>query len=214
MKLTVADTGVGMDKTTMRRVFEPYFTTKEKGEGTGMGLSTLYGIVKTHKGAVMVESELSKGSSFSVYFPKIESKADRKALQNESKVPKGNEKILCVDDEPELVNMLKTMLCKTGYQVTTRSSSLEAFELFKQNSDRFDLVITDLNMPHLSGDRLAKQMIEIRPDLPIILCTGFSDHLTEQDLSLAGIRAVTLKPVLRADLAKLIRDVLGKSSSR
>jgi PAS domain S-box-containing protein len=208
MQLTVADTGVGMDKTTMRRVFEPYFTTKEKGEGTGLGLSMVYGIIKAHKGAVTVESELAKGTSFSVYLPKIESRTDTQPAQNKILVSRGHEKVLCVDDEPELVNMIKAMLRKLGYQVTTRSSSLEALELFKQNSDRFDVVITDLNMPHLSGERLARQMVEIRPDLPIILCTGFSDQLTDQDLAAAGIRAVALKPVLRADLAKLIREVL------
>ncbi len=209
LKLSVYDTGVGMDKETIQRIFEPYFTSKESGEGTGLGLSVVYGIVEAHKGTMVVQSEIGKGSSFSVYLPRIKkSQAGRQPDHSDAVVAQGHQKVLYIDDEPDLANMIEFMLRRTGYRVTTRTSALEALELFKKNPGRFDLVITDLNMPNLSGDRLAKRMIEIRPDLPIILCTGFSDRLTQQDLTAAGIRAVALKPLLRADLVKVIQDAL------
>ncbi|MFZ1985605.1 MAG: ATP-binding protein [Desulfatitalea sp.] len=208
LKLVVSDTGVGMDRETIGRIFDPYFTTKAKGEGTGLGLSMAYGIVKAHQGMIAVESQPGQGTAFAVYLPKLESYASLRAAENHAVLPHGHERILCVDDQPELVNMTKAMLETLGYKVTTRSSSLEALELFGKEAQKFDLVITDLNMPHLVGDRLAQEMLKIRPGVPIILCTGFSDQIKERDLAAAGIRAVALKPLLMADLAKLIRKVL------
>jgi PAS domain S-box-containing protein len=208
LKLVVADTGTGMEPHTMQRAFEPYFTTKEKGQGTGLGLSVAYGIVKTHKGTITLKSELAKGSTFSVYLPQLVSQYFKPSVQIETVIPGGHERVLCVDDDPELARMVKTMLDRAGYQVTHVSSAPDALELFKLASDQFDLILTDLNMPHLPGNVLASQINQIRPDVPIILCTGFSDPLTEQQLAATGIRAVALKPLLMADLAKLIRGVL------
>jgi PAS domain S-box-containing protein len=208
LKLVVADTGMGMEPHTMQHAFEPYFTTKEKGQGTGLGLSVAYGIVKTHKGTITLKSELAKGSTFSVYLPQLVSRAFRPSVQNDTIIPGGHERVLCVDDDPELARMIKTMLDRAGYQVTHVTSAPDALELFKLASDQFDLILTDLNMPHLPGNVLAAQINQIRPDVPIILCTGFCDQLTEQQLAATGIRAVALKPVLMADLAKLIRGVL------
>ena len=206
--LRVADTGAGMDQKTMQRVFEPYFTTKQKGEGTGLGLSVVYGIIKTHKGFITVESELARGSCFCVYLPQLERRTSTVALKDDALLPMGNERVLLVDDEPIIGQITKGMLEHIGYQVTVRSSTLEALELFQRAAYRFDLVLADFNMPHVSGNCLSKQMVQIRPDIPVILCTGFSNALTEQEMKAAGIRAVALKPLLMADLAKLIRDVL------
>jgi PAS domain S-box-containing protein len=208
LKLVVSDTGVGMDRSTLGRIFDPYFTTKAKGEGTGLGLSMAYGIIKAHQGMITAESQPGLGAAFTVYLPKLESYANHRAAESNTVLPHGHERILCVDDQPELVSMTKSMLKTLGYKVTTRTSSLEALELFGKESGKFDLVITDLNMPHLVGDRLAQEMLKIRPGVPIILCTGFSEHIKQKDLVAAGIRAVALKPLLMADLANLIREVL------
>jgi len=213
LELQISDTGVGMDQTTMQRAFEPFFTTKEKGEGTGLGLSVVYGIVKSHKGTIGVKSEPAKGTSFSVYLPMLEGRARGPVVQDDVLSLRGRERILYVDDEPALVKISQAMLTPYGYQVTTRANALEALELFKQNPHGFDLVMTDLNMSPLSGYFLAKQISEIRPEVPIILVTGFSDQLSEQDLSAVGIRAVALKPLLKVDLLKLIRDVVDKQIS-
>jgi PAS domain S-box-containing protein len=208
LRLVVADTGIGMEPQTLQRAFEPYFTTKDKGQGTGLGLSVAYGIVKTHKGTITVNSELAKGSTFSVYLPKLVSQAFKPSEQNDTIIQCGHERVLCVDDDPELARMIKAMLERAGYQVTDVTSAPDALDLFKEASDQFDLILTDLNMPHLPGNALAAQINQIRPDIPIILFTGFSDLLTEQELTVAGIRAVALKPLLMADLSKLVRDVL------
>ena len=208
LRLLVADTGIGINRNLQHRIFEPYFTTKKKGEGSGLGLSMTYGIIKNHKGGITLKSKPAKGSSFFVYLPKLEYQPTDRKQVDDAVILLGDEHILCVDDEPVLAELLKTALTDYGYHVTTRSSALEALELFKQKPASFDLVITDLNMPHLSGDVLAKKIIKIRHDIPIILCTGFSDRVIERDLTAAGIRAVALKPLLRTDLAKLIRQVL------
>jgi PAS domain S-box-containing protein len=208
LKLVVSDTGAGMDRSTLGRIFDPYFTTKPTGEGTGLGLSMAYGIVKAHQGTITVESQPGQGAAFTVYLPKLEGSANHHTAKNSAMLPHGHERILCVDDQPELVNMTKAMLKTLGYIVTTRTSSLEVLELFRQESGKFDLVITDLNMPHLAGDRLAQEMLKVRPDMPIILCTGFSEQIKARDLAAAGIRAVALKPLLMADLARLIREVI------
>mgnify|MGYP001420620611 CR=1 FL=1 len=213
LKLMVSDTGIGMDRETLARIFDPYFTTKAKGEGTGLGLSMTYGIIKAHQGAIVADSRPGEGSIFTIYLPKFVSQAKVRSAEANPQMPQGSERILCVDDQPELVSILKAMLKTLGYRVTTRSSSLEALELFAQEPEKFDLVVTDLNMPHMQGDRLAQELIKIRPGVPIVLCTGYSDQVKGKDLSTAGIRAVAHKPILMADLAKLVRGVLDHADN-
>jgi len=207
LKLSISDTGHGMSASLMERIFDPFFTTKEKGKGTGMGLSVVHGIVKSHNGTIHVYSEPGEGSTFNVYLPIIEKQLEQK-IRAEKPIPTGTEHILFVDDEESLINMGKQLLVSLGYDVTTRISSIEALELFKTRPDTFDLVITDLTMPNMTGDELAKQLMAIRSDIPVILCTGFSTRITEEKAKSMGIRAFILKPLIRKDIAETIRKVL------
>ena len=176
--ITVSDTGHGMDSAVLERIFDPYFTTKGPGEGTGLGLSVVQGIVKNHNGAITVSSEPGQGTTFSVFLPVLENvdAADAKALQAP---PTGSERILLVDDEEALVDLGKEILETLGYQVTATTSSLDALEIFRAQPYAFDLVITDMTMPSLTGRELAKKIIALRSDTPIILSTGFSDLVTK-----------------------------------
>ncbi|MBW2603039.1 MAG: DUF3365 domain-containing protein [Deltaproteobacteria bacterium] len=207
LKLTVSDTGHGMSASLMERIFDPFFTTKGKSKGTGMGLSMVLGIVKSHNGSIHVYSEPGEGSTFNIYLPIIENYLEQK-IKAEKPIPTGTERILFVDDEEPLIDIGKKLLVSLGYDVTTRINSLEAFELFKTRSDAFDLVITDLTMPNMIGDKLAEKIMTIRPDIPVILCTGFSDRITEEKAKGMGIKAFIMKPLIRKDLAETIRKVL------
>ncbi|MBW2168751.1 MAG: PAS domain S-box protein [Deltaproteobacteria bacterium] len=209
VKLTVSDTGYGMTPEVLERIFEPYFTTKEKGTGTGMGLAVVHGIVKGCGGSIIVESEPGKGTVFHVYLPRIEREEVKAEPEATGPLPTGHERILFVDDELPLVEIGKQILERLGYEVTTRTSSIEALELFKAKPDRFDLVITDMTMPNMTGDRLAKELMKIRPDIPVILCTGFSERITEEKAKEMGIRAFAMKPIVIRDLANTVREVLG-----
>jgi len=205
--ISVGDTGKGMTHDLMERIFDPYFTTKKKGQGTGMGLAVTHGIVKNHGGTIAVESEPGKGSTFTVFLPTVEQKSDLT-----SDVPvflaKGEERILLVDDEMSLVDMWKQMLEDLGYTVEARTSSVEAFQLFSADPGRFDLVITDTTMPNMTGIELSQRIIEIRPGFPIILCTGFSEMITEPQAKALGINAFLTKPILKADMARTVREAL------
>ncbi len=207
--LTVSDTGHGMDKTTMQRIFDPYFTTKDKGEGTGMGLAMVHGIVKSHGGAITVDSVLGKSTTFQVFLPRIEAEI---ALEPEMFAPieRGNERILFVDDEKSLAEMGKQMLERLGYEVTARTSSIEALELFLTQPDRFDLIVTDQTMPNMTGAELAEQLLRVRPDLPIILSTGYSEVITADQAKAMGIRDFVLKPIVIHKFAATIRRLLDK----
>ena len=207
LKLSVRDTGQGISSDLLGQIFDPFFTTKQQGEGTGMGLSVAHGIVKSHGGTISVYSEPGEGSIFNVYLPAIESSSEQKARE-EKPVPTGTERILFVDDEQALVKMGKQLLEFLGYKVTTSTSSIEALELFKVQPDKFDLVITDLTMPNMTGDELAQKLMAIRPDIPVILCTGFSTKMTAEKTKKMGIRAFVLKPVIKQDIAETIRKVL------
>ena len=213
-RITVSDTGHGMDKEILSRIFNPFFTTKEQGEGTGMGLSVVHGIVKSHGGTITVYSEPGKGSTFHIYIPVMDSDSEESRLVSQPVVPAtGKEHILYVDDEKSIVGFASEALKSLGYTVTSRTSSLEALELFRKDPYRFDLLITDQTMPHMSGINLAGEIIKIRPDIPIILCTGFSAVLTPEKLKRAGIQTLIMKPVLIGQLSKTVRDVLdGKTS--
>jgi signal transduction histidine kinase len=211
VRLTVSDTGVGMAPEILERVFDPYFTTKEAGKGTGLGLAVVHGIVHSHGGAIKVYSEPGKGTTFHVYFPRVETSFEGTSLGlTEEPVPLGRgEHILLIDDEPALVEIGKQMLEHLGYQVTVRTSSVEALGLFSSQPSRFDLVITDMTMAHMTGEKLAEEMLRIRPNLPIILCTGFSEHISEAKAKALGIREFLMKPLTLKDLARAVRRNLA-----
>jgi PAS domain S-box-containing protein len=213
VKLTVRDTGHGIDPKIIDRIFDPYFTTKSLAEKTGMGLAIVYGIVKKHDGAIRVESEVGKEALFEVLFPLFEGEEEEVKEEPED-LPKGTERILFVDDEESLVKTVKRMLGGLGYQIETRTSSLEALELFKGEPHRFDLVITDMGMPKMAGDRLAQELIRIQPDIPIIICTGYSERIDEDKAKEMGIRAYITKPLVMKDLEKTVRKVLNEAKSR
>lgn len=210
--LSVKDTGIGMEKKVMDRIFEPYFTTKEKGKGTGLGLSVVHGIVKNYGGIIKVHSEPGIGSEFEIFLPKINENPIDKKFEHSGPIMKGSEHILLVDDEQEIIGMLEKILIDLGYQVTPRTSSIEALKAFEANPNRFDLVITDFTMPNMTGVQLATHLMEIRKDIPIILCTGHSERINADAAKAMGIREFVKKPVLRYDLAKTIRQVLDQQS--
>ena len=214
VRLTVSDTGCGMSPEVMSRIFEPYFTTKAEGEGTGLGLAVVHGIVKSHQGTINVYSEPGKGTVFHVYLPQIERAANEQRELDEAPLPIGDERILFVDDEPILANLGKLMLETLGYAVVTRTSGVEALELFRDNPGSFDLVITDMTMPRMTGAELARELMRIRADIPIILCTGFSYSMSEEKAKAIGIREYAMKPLIRQDLARIVRKVLDGPLSK
>ncbi|MEI7638607.1 MAG: PAS domain S-box protein, partial [Syntrophus sp. (in: bacteria)] len=207
VKLSVGDTGYGIDQAHINRIFDPFFTTKDKGEGTGLGLSVVYGIVKSHDGVVNVYSEPGKGATFNVYLPGI---AHSGVMSGDMVKPLvgGTERILFVDDEHALVNMGRQMLSSLGYDVTGVTSSTEALVLLRSEPARFDLVITDMTMPKMTGIDLSREIMKIRPDIPIILCSGLSEPDTEDQAKLLGIRAYCLKPLTKRHLSRAIRESL------
>jgi PAS domain S-box-containing protein len=209
--LTVSDTGHGMDAAVMERVFEPYFTTKGAGEGTGLGLAVVQGIVRGCGGAVTVYSEPGHGTTFRVYLPRIEREIAPEPRSVEP-LPTGDERILFVDDENAIVDLGTRMLKSLGYDVIAKTSSLEALETFRAQPDAFNLVITDMTMPALTGVELAKEMMAIRPDTPIILCTGFSDLINAKQAQETGIREFVMKPFVARTFAKTIRKVLEENA--
>ena len=209
IEIKVTDTGMGIAPQHIHNIFEPYFTTKPVGEGTGMGLAIVHGTVKNYGGQITVDSTIGKGTCFTIYLP-ITKK--RKVHINAVKedLPPGTENILFVDDEAPIAKMGSKILEQLGYCVTTRTSSVEALELFKSKPQAFNLVITDMTMPNMTGDQLATEMMNIRSDIPVILCTGYSKKLSEERASEIDIKALAYKPVVKADLAKTVRKVLDK----
>ena len=210
IKIEVKDTGIGISPQNIETIFEPYFTTKAVGEGTGMGLAVVHGIVESYGGKIKVESQLNKGTNFAVYLP-ITKKRKIYSSTETANLPSGNERILFVDDEAAIVKMGARFLQQLGYFVTSRTSSLEALELFRLKPQEFDLVVTDMTMPNLTGDKLAVKLIKIRPDLPVILCTGYNKTISEKNATNIGIKAFTYKPIVQADLAKTVRKVLDEA---
>jgi len=207
-KLTVQDTGHGIDPAIMDRIFEPFFTTKQTGEGTGLGMSVVYGIVKSYGGAIDVASEPGQGTTINVYLPMVESLKTESDKSTVAEIHGRHEHVLFVDDEAMLVDLGERMLRHLGYQVTTRTSSIEALELFRARHGDFDLVITDMTMPNMTGAELAKRMLAIRPAMPIILCTGYSEIMTEENAREFGIRGNIMKPLTRKDLGVVIHEAL------
>ncbi|MDT3776315.1 PAS domain S-box protein [Nitrospira sp. MA-1] len=208
--LTVRDSGSGMTPEVVQRIFDPFFTTKEVGEGTGMGLAVVHGIVISHGGVMKVESQPGQGAIFSLYFPEMEAASypgEDTPLQQEVFMGRGY--ILFVEDEEPLARLGEEAMKGLGYEVMVRTSSVEALEVFRADPLRFDAVVTDQTMPHITGEALARQLLELRPDVPIILCTGFSHSMTPEKAKAMGIRAFLLKPLLIKDLARTLRDVLN-----
>lgn len=208
VRIAVSDTGTGISPEILHKIFSPYFTTKERGVGTGLGLSIVHGIVKKHKGHISVYSELGKGTAIQVYLPLAKGGEQTKATdQKDISLPLGRESILLVDDEQFITELEKEYLEKLGYEVTARTSSVEALEAYKAKPEKFDLVITDMTMPNMTGDSLARKIKRIRSDIPVILCTGFSENING-DSENSRVDAFLMKPVTRAKMAETVRSVL------
>ncbi len=205
--LTVSDTGQGIEPELCSRIFDPYYTTKGVGDGTGLGLSVVHGIVKSYHGAIHVFSEPGKGTTLKVFFPLIESKIAPEATSLGS-LPTGKERILFVDDQAALAEIGGQMLKSLGYEVTVRTSSNEALEVFREQPDKYDLLLTDMTMPEMTGKDLAQEFLRLRPDFPIILCTGFSEIVSEESAQQIGIKAFVMKPIIMRELAETVRQVL------
>jgi len=202
-----------MTPEVMARIFDPFFTTKQRGEGTGMGLSVVLGIVKSHKGAITVDSAAGSGTAFRCYFPIAQRVAVEAAFDHAEELPRGHERILLVDDEEAIIDLGQRMLEHLGYRVTTRSSGASAFKLFLQNPWRFDLVITDMTMPKMTGEELARKLLLIRRDIPIILCTGYSAAISKERARSIGIGEFVMKPIVIGKLARTVRRVLDCGST-
>ena len=212
LRLEISDTGCGMDARTRERIFEPFFTTKGRGEGTGLGLSVVHGIVRSHGGEILVDSTLGEGSRFQVFLP-IAAQVAPKRPARDTGEPKGDERILFVDDEEEIALVAKRMLERLGYEVTVRTSSTEALELYQRFHDRFDVVITDQTMPKLPGDELCRKLREIRPDLPVVLISGLGEGLNDDSARRVGASTFLRKPFVARDLGLALRRVLDQPPS-
>jgi PAS domain S-box-containing protein len=209
--LSVFDNGCGITPAVMDRIFEPYFTTKATGKGTGLGLAVVFGIVKEHHGDINVCSEVGTGTTFTVYLPLMKESAETVSVGKVETCQTGNERILLVDDEEPIVRLESQMLERLGYRVTCRTSSVEALKAFAADPEVFDLVITDMTMPNMTGDQLAKELISIRPAIPVIICTGFSERINREKTEALGIKAFLMKPVVRSDMAQMVRSLLDEA---
>ena len=210
VKLTVADTGVGIGPDVIPKIFDPYFTTKEVGKGTGMGLAIIHGVMKECGGAITVDSKLGQGAVFHVYFPVVKEETVP-VTQEQEDIPRGTERVLLVDDEPILADMGKDMLERLGYHVTVQYNSSQALEIFQNDPKQFDLVITDQTMPGMTGVDLARRMLAIQATIPIILCTGYSNLIDDESIKGLGIKEFALKPLSKNAIATLIRKALHVS---
>jgi two-component system, cell cycle sensor histidine kinase and response regulator CckA len=208
--LIVRDTGCGIDKEIINRIFDPFFTTKKTGEGTGLGLAVVYGIIRNHGGAITVESKLGQGTVFYVYIPTIQQQKEE-LKEFKSVLSGGNERILFVDDEVSLTAIFKSQLEDLGYSVDDHNDPLTALDAFRRNPSSYDLVITDMTMPHMVGTDLAVKLSQVRSDIPVILCTGVIDKIEQDYLRRCGICDMILKPISIKKLAQEIRQVLGSN---
>ena len=208
LDLEIADTGAGMEPQVKERVFEPFFTTKQKGEGTGLGLSVVHGIVKSHGGEITVDSEPGEGTTFHVYLPVVDDEERNSDRTDRIVMSKGTEHILIVDDEPMLVDIMDRFLSWLGYTVTSFTDSRLALEWFTQHPDKVDLVLTDMTMPYLTGTELAKKMLAEKPQLPVILCSGYREAMNASKAEAMGIQKFLAKPVDNGILAQSVRSIL------
>ena len=206
--LRISDNGCGIKAAIKNKIFDPYFTTKDKDKGTGLGLAVVYGIVQDYGGDILVDSNVGEGTVFSIYLPLPEQLPETEAVDKIISFPNGSEHILLVDDEKQVAHIEKQMLNRLGYRVTMHTSSLDALECFRENPEAFDLLLTDGTMPGLTGDRLAQEVLAIRPDIPILLCTGFSEKIDRQKAKHLGIKGFLMKPVVKSDMARMVRQIL------
>ncbi len=213
VRLTVADTGGGIAPDILDNIFEPYFTTKDAGKGTGLGLAVVDGIIRDHGGFITVDNDPGRGCAFNVFFPLIPSKTMPDETLRSPTFPTGSERVLLVDDEPPILEMLRRMLEGLGYEVVPAEDGSDALALFTAGPDRFDLIFTDMTMPHMTGDRLAREVKAIRPDLPMIICTGYSEKMDADRARELGFSDCLLKPVLRSDLAIAVRNALDPETA-
>ncbi len=213
IQLSIKDTGIGIGPDIREKIFDPYFTTKEVGKGTGLGLAMVHGIVQSLGGSITCESRVGEGTTFDIHLPTV---ATVTIPENEAAalIPFGKEHILFIDDEEILNEMGKTMLERLGYRVTARSSSIEAFTTFQNQPDAFDLVITDMTMPAMTGIDLARRILQIRPEMPVILCTGYSSLISEEQSRAIGIKGFAMKPMTKKEISTLIRKILDEVNKR
>ncbi|MDO9264269.1 MAG: response regulator, partial [Desulfosalsimonadaceae bacterium] len=210
--LTVRDTGHGMPTELIKRLYDPFFTTKEPGKGTGLGLSVVHGIVKNYGGTITVQSKPGMGSAFSIFLPVIEKQIQPGAKIN-LQAPTGSERILFVDDEKSIMDLGRQVLEQLGYQVEALTSSVKALELFKAGPETFDLIITDMTMPKMTGAKLAQEILAVRPDMPMILCTGFSESINEEKALRIGFKEYIMKPISIDQIARSIRRALDSQKA-
>ena len=211
VKLTVSDTGHGISRSTIQKIIDPDFTSKAGEKGSGIGLTVVHGIVKTHGGTLTVYSEHNRGTTFNIFLPRIVEEGSQD-IDLSTSLPRGNERVLFVDDEHVLADLGEHMLKPLGYTVTTKTNSIEALEIFKAQPQSFDLVVTDMTMPCMTGLELAGKLLQIRADIPIILCSGFSEMATPDKARATGIREFVMKPVDLSEMAKIVRRVLDKKA--
>lgn len=212
IRLSISDTGTGIAPQLLERIFDPYFTTKPVGKGTGMGLSIAHAVIEKHKGEIRVQSRLGKGSVFDVFLPVIDKSPDLARSLDDKPIPGGTERILLVDDEKQILDMTKQILNRLGYHVTDHASSADALNAFSLAPGNFDIMITDMTMPHMTGSQLAKKILDIKPGFPIVLCTGFSEKIAKGAALEADISAYLTKPLNKREIALTIRKVLEKNN--
>jgi CheY-like chemotaxis protein len=211
VRLAVKDTGHGMPPDVVNRIFDPYFTTKDKNVGTGLGLAMVQGITKNCGGTILLKTKVGKGTAFYVYLPRTDLNQVPKETKDPMVVepaPTGSERVMLVDDEPELAALGREILERLGYQVVTKNNGIDALKEFKENPNAFDVVITDMTMPKMTGEKLARELINIRPQIAVILCTGFNDQINEKKARAIGIKAFLMKPLTVNQLAKTVRSVV------
>ena len=213
VRFSVSDTGCGIPSNLLDRIFDPYFTTKDIGKGTGMGLAVVHGIVKSHKGAIDIESRVGEGTAFHVYFPSSKEKAYKGKGESEA-LPTGNERILFVDDEISIVKLYEKILNELGYSVSSNTDPVRIQKLFKSEPDKYDLIISDMTMPNMTGDQLAIEILNIRPNIPILICTGHSEKMSPEKADKIGIKGLLMKPIMTADLAKAVRKALDEAKTK
>ena len=211
--LKISDNGCGIDNSIKNKIFDPYFTTKDKDKGTGLGLAVVYGIVQDHQGDIVVDSKVGKGTNVSIYLPLLE-QLPPTASQDDTIAPQtGSEHILLVDDEKPVAQIEMQMLNSLGYKVTMHTNSQKALECFRADPQSFDLLLTDVTMPGITGDKLAQKVMEIRPDIPVLLFTGFSENMDQQKAEQLGINGFLMKPVVKSDMARMVRQIFDGNTS-
>ena len=210
---SIGDTGIGIDKFALEKIFDPYYTTKPKGKGTGLGLSVVHGIVTKYGGDIIVNSSLEHGTTFDIYLPAIKNVVKSEQHFDMKPIPMGNERILLVDDEKEVLLVEQMILERLGYMVEFKDNSIDALEAIKASPDAFDLIISDMTMPNMTGDKLAQKIMEIKPTLPIIICTGFSERISLEKIKLIGVKALLMKPIIKSKIAITVRKVLDEAKA-